>query len=391
MPDQTAPTIPEELRLRLEELFRNYNVSLDLIPKETNPEALIDRVLDEYIARFEEIPGEDVISLHQGKGGLTQREKLKSLLMFSAQAVLLHENARVYRQLEEINRELRSKTEELEKANEELRRLNSHYLNMLGFVSHELRSPLVSVLGFAELLEEGVLGELTKEQREAVQIIARVSRKLIEMTRNYLDLAKIESGRMPLRRSPLDLDREVIQPMLSEFDEQLRNRGMRIMRDPESLEHTPDLWADRELLVVVLQNLFSNAIRYGRPGTDIRYGILDRGHSYEIYVHNEGEGVHPEELTVIFDKFVDVPKKESKERGSGLGLYNTRCIVESHGGKIWAESEYGKYFRVHFTLPKGEPEVVESQVRLVEDRSAEDSGESRHSRLRQFSELHGEG
>ncbi|MDZ7373571.1 MAG: HAMP domain-containing histidine kinase [candidate division KSB1 bacterium] len=379
----------EELRVRLEELCRNFHVSLDLIPKAVSPEELIDRVLDEYISRFEEIPGEDVLSLHEGKGGLTEREKLRSLLMFSAQAVLLHENARVYRQLEEAYRELRVRSEELAKANDELRRLNAHYLSMLGFVSHELRSPLVSLLGFAELLDEGILGELTEGQREAVQIIARVARKLIEMTRNYLDLAKIENGRMPLRRTPVDLEAEVLRPIVGELEEQLRARRMRVERESDSLESTPDLWADGELMAVVVQNLFSNAIRYGREGTAIRYAIRDEGDHYHVTVFNEGEGVHRDQLSTIFGKFVDIPKKETRERGSGLGLYNTRCIVESHGGRIWAESEYGKYFCVHFTLPKGEPEVAEGHVHLVEDHPS--AQVNTVSRLEEYSALHSRG
>jgi signal transduction histidine kinase len=385
-PNEVDPA--EELRIRLEELCRNFNVSLDLIPKAVSPEQFVDRVLDEYISRFEEIPGEDVLSLHEGKGGLPQREKLRSLLMFSTQAVLLHENARVYKQLEEAYRELQAKTDELTQANEELRRLNAQYLNMLGFVSHELRSPLVSILGFAELLDEGILGDLTKEQREAVQIIARVSRKLIEMTRNYLDLAKIENGRMPLHRSPVNLESDVIRPLVNELEEQLRGRRMRIEREEGSLEETPDLWADPELMGIVVQNLFSNAIRYGREGTAIRYSVRDEGEQYRITVFNEGEGVRPEQLGSIFGKFVDIPKKETKERGSGLGLYNTRCIVESHGGRIWAESEYGRYFAVHFTLPKGQPDALEDHVHLVEDRAGLNS--SAPSRLEQYSALRSE-
>ncbi|HFE52557.1 MAG TPA: HAMP domain-containing histidine kinase, partial [Bacteroidetes bacterium] len=238
----------EQLRLQLEELFRNYDVSLDLIPKATMPDELIDRILDEYIGRFEEIPGQDVLSLHQGDGELTAREKLKGLLMFSSQAVLLHENARVYQELADANRRLSEMAEKLRRKNEELEKLNSQYLSMLGFVSHELRSPLVSILGFAELLDDGVLGELTKEQRDAVAIISKVSRNLIDMIKNYLDLARIENGRLPLNRTRLDVESEVVQPLVREMAEQLAARNMKIQPARPEVDRTLDLWADPELL-----------------------------------------------------------------------------------------------------------------------------------------------
>lgn len=378
----------EQLRLQLEELFRNYDVSLDLIPKATMPDELIDRILDEYIGRFEEIPGQDVLSLHQGDGELTAREKLKGLLMFSSQAVLLHENARVYQELADANRRLSEMAEKLRRKNEELEKLNSQYLSMLGFVSHELRSPLVSILGFAELLDDGVLGELTKEQRDAVAIISKVSRNLIDMIKNYLDLARIENGRLPLNRTRLDVESEVVQPLVREMAEQLAARNMKIQPARPEVDRTLDLWADPELLRIVFTNLFSNAIRYGEPGTTILYDIVDRGDEYEFSVFNRGPGVQEDKLPYLFTKFVDIPKENTKERGTGLGLYNTRCIVESHGGRIWAESKYGEYFKVTFTLPKGQPEEMHDRVRLAEDVQVETIGRDVTSKLAKYREIH---
>ncbi len=336
--------------MKIEELFRNYNVSTELIKRTPNLNNLLDRMLLEYIKRLDEIPGKDLA--HPTDEGFSDfdREKLRSLIMFSSQAVLLKENSELFKALEEKNKELAQKTEELKQSNSELKALNSQYLNMLGFVSHELRSPLISILGFAELLDEGLLGSLNDEQRKSVQIIMRSSKNLIDMIRNYLDLSKIEQGEMKMEKRPLEFVSTILNPTLEEMNEQFSQKKMTVWVDSSDGEYW--LFADEKLMKIVLVNILSNAVKYGEEGGEIRIELSRLGNEFEAKITNTGRGVESAEVRKVFEKFAQLDSLDTKVgKGSGLGLYNAKFIVEKHGGKIWAESEFNKWFRVIFRLP----------------------------------------
>ena len=350
----------QTLQLQLEELCRIYHVSLDLIRKSTSPRDLLESILDEYIHRLDEIPGVDMISAQKNGSCYFEKEKIRSLVMFASQAVLLMESSEVYEELREKNEKLEVLSRDLSQSNQKLRDLNAHYLNMLSFVSHELRSPLISVLGFAEILEDGLQGDLNPEQLNSVQIIIRVSRTLIDMIRNYLDLSKIETGELKIRPEPVDVRRQIIEPVVVEMQEQLVRKNMSIV-PLNSPTRTQDLWADRELTRIVFTNLFSNAVKYGRENTGIEYDISEEVGQYRFAVRNYGIGVPECKLTQVFNKFVQINNYDADTpRGTGLGLFNTKCIVEGHGGKIWAESKSGEWFKVTFTLPKGKPAATKA-------------------------------
>ncbi|RMD99217.1 MAG: sensor histidine kinase [Calditrichaeota bacterium] len=351
--------------LKLAELDQIYSVCLDLLQKSQNPDELLDKVLDEYIRRFSEMPAVDIQENLDSYADEEQREKVRALIMFAQQASLLKENADYQAKLKARNQELNRLTQKLKQANHELRRLNSHYLNMLGFVSHELRSPLISILGFAELLEEGFLGELNLEQQNSVQIIIRVARNLIEMIRNYLDLAKIENGDLVIQWQDVEILSQILLPVCTELDGHLLARGMKIVPE-ENARHVQQVHVqgDPLLFKVVFTNVISNAIKYGRPNTPILYNILDLEDQYYFTVTNQGDGVPRDKLEKIFEKFSQtVNYNQDLPRGTGLGLFNTRCILEAHGGKIWAESEPGKWFKICMTLPK-QPSRKPKFVRL---------------------------
>jgi len=347
--------------LRIQELCRNYDVSIELIKRIPNFQELLDRILLEYIRRFEEIPGKDLARFRDPDFSDFDLEKLRSLVMFATHAVLLKETSEIFRALEEKNYQL-------EQANRRLQDLNRYYLNMLGFVSHELRSPLITISGFAELLKEQILGPLNEEQKNAAEAIDRSSQSLLSMIQNYLDLARIEQGDIHLTLENVELFSEVIQPVVEDMSEQLARQGMSVkIREPsQSLR----IRGDRELLKVVVSNLLSNAIKYGNPQTAIRISATPRGDFVHVAIRNEGKGVRPEDRQRIFEKFVRLETAQnSYGRGAGLGLYNARYIVEKHGGKIWAESRYEHWFKVVFTLPavgQDEPPKDQNQGSLPE-------------------------
>ncbi|HHM23951.1 MAG TPA: HAMP domain-containing histidine kinase [Bacteroidetes bacterium] len=340
--------------LQIQELFRNYNISTELIRKTTNLEELLDLILKEYVDRFEEIPGVDLVNVDKMGEKSPVREKLRSLIMFASHAVLLKENAEIFKELERANRKLAKKTRQLEEKNRQLKQLNHQYLNMLGFVSHELRSPLISILGFAELLDEGMLGTLNEEQRKANQVIIRSARTLIDMIKNYLDLARIEQGEIQLERKVTNLVEDVLFPILEEMREQFERRNLSVF--VESSAEDTSVFCDPGLMRIVLVNLLSNAAKYAEEGGDVRITVERKGDDLVVTVFNTGPGLKKSELKKLFQKFTQLESHPRSEiRSSGLGLYNARYIVEKHGGKIWAESEPGKWFSVSFSLPLNVP------------------------------------
>lgn len=342
-----------ETDLKLAELCRLYQVSLDLIRRCADSSQLVDAVLSEYEKRLLEIPTADFLAEPEKNRNLVEREKIRSLLMFATQAALLKDEADVRDEIVQKNSVLLAISRDLHRANARLRELNEHYLNMLSFVAHEFRSPLISILGFAELLAEGYLGAVNAEQRDALQIILRVSRNLIDLTKNYLDLAKIESGQLRLRGQRLELKSEVIEPALAEISSQFTAHGLTPIAKAGSFPDAVHLEGDVDLLKVVFSNIFSNAVKYSRRNSEIAYNIVDFGDHFYASVKNEGCGVTAAQAEEIFQKFAQVGAANAEApRGSGLGLFNTRCIVAAHGGRVWAESEYGSWFKICLLLPK---------------------------------------
>lgn len=341
------------LRLKLAELDQIFQVSLDLLKKARDPDQLLDALLAEYMRRFAEIPGTRLLPDLSAYPDETHREKVRALMLYAEVASLLKENADYQADLREKNRHLAAISQKQKQTNRQLKALNAHYLNMLGFVSHELRSPLISILGFAELLEEGYLGELNFDQLNSVQIIIRVTRNLIDMIRNYLDLAKIESGALRMSWQRVLLQKDIVQPLIKELAGQLINRNMQIEQTNKG--NTPDceIEGDPELLKIAFRNLFSNAIKYGRPRSTISFTLLNLDKTFYFSLVNEGKGVPKNKIGKLFQKFTQAMHTDPElQRGTGLGLFNTRCIIRAHGGKVWAESEENKWFKVCVVLPR---------------------------------------
>jgi len=335
---------------QIKELFRNYNISTELIKRSTDFEDLLDLILEEYSNRLDEMPGVDLVNVDKLDQKWPIREKLRSLIMFASQAVLLKENAVVFNKLEDSNQQLAELTRKLDKKNAKLKEINHQYLNMLSFVAHELRSPLISVLGFAELLDEQALGSLNDEQHRAVQVMIRSSRTLIDMIQNYLDLSKIEQGELHLDKKKLDLHNDVLRFVLEEMEEQFQRAELSVY--VESEVKPPQVRCDPGLIRVVLNNLLSNAIKYGEQEGRVIIQLSKAERELQVAVTNSGEGMAKKELEKLFQKFTQIDNGHKKStRSSGLGLYNSRYIIKKHGGKIWADSEMGAWFRVTFTLP----------------------------------------
>lgn len=268
-----------------------------------------------------------------------------------------------YREMEELvanfntmAQALDKRESELKRANEELRQTNRNYMEILGFVTHEIKNRLGIILGSAYNLKSGVVGLLSDGQAKMVDILLRNSERLRDMIKNYLDLSRIERGELQVIKCGVRFLSDVTEPVLAEFEGQLEANETKLeIHVPEDMY----LVADPDLLRVVMENLVSNALKYGRKGGTIRVSAEHPAGYWQVSVWNEGEGVAASEIAQLFTKFTRVGGELRRQQGSGLGLFVTKEILEKHGGRIRVESEQGKWANFVFTLPAAEIEPGE--------------------------------
>lgn len=243
---------------------------------------------------------------------------------------------------------LKAFNKELEQMNASLQKLNKNYMDMLGFVSHELKNTLGVIYTSARALNLGLVGTLSEEQAALVSSITNSIDTAVKMTRNYLDLARIEKGELSVQAQPLDLFENVVEPVLKDLHPFIASRKMLLENHiPAHLKVT----GDRELLRIVYKNFIDNAVKYGREGGTISLGYGKSGKNYALKVWNDGEGLAPDKLAQLFGKFVRLHRDKETTRSTGLGLFITKDIIEKHGGSVHAESKEGEWISFTFTLP----------------------------------------
>jgi two-component system, NtrC family, sensor histidine kinase KinB len=220
--------------------------------------------------------------------------------------------------------------------------------DMVSTVSHELKTPLTGVQMTVHLLLEEVVGPLNSKQIELLLAARQDSDRLLAMINDLLDLTRIEQGRVRLDRD-LASPGALIGEALERFESKAKDRGVTLKGEaPAGL---PPVSVDRERVAHVFDNLVGNALSHTPRGGTV--GVSSRENpdgSITFEVEDSGEGIAPEHLARIFEKFYRVPGSKSAG-GAGLGLAIAREIVEAHGGQIVAESEPGQGTRFAFTLP----------------------------------------
>lgn len=232
----------------------------------------------------------------------------------------------------------------------ELELLNRNFRETLHFINHEFKNSLMVIGGFVRRLMDS---EDDPGRLEQLKIVYSHSKFLEAMALDFLVYAELEHGEFQIRKRPVNnFYEDVILPAMVGLKE----------RYPDSFQSYDttmggvgqvELAGDPNLLRIVYRNLFGNALKYRRTDGKISYGVEHRPRSYLFNVWNEGPGVPKTEVEQIFEKFYRVPDETTREkRGTGLGLYNIRRIIEAHGGTIWCESEPGKWINFLFTLPK---------------------------------------
>lgn len=253
---------------------------------------------------------------------------------------------------EQYTAEVTAKNELLEARNLEVERANRMKDEFLASMSHELRTPLHTIIGFSELLGEQLEGPLNEKQHRFIGHILHDARHLLELINEILDLSKIESGRLELKRESFDFG-VCVEEVLTGIRQQADRKNIVLAREigPQQM-----LYADPVRMKEILYNLLSNAVKFSRQGGRVWVESVRDGDTLHVAVCDTGIGIPKEELASIFDKFYQA--KDSKglgREGTGLGLPITKQLVELHGGTICVESQPGQGSRFKLTLPVGPP------------------------------------
>jgi len=218
--------------------------------------------------------------------------------------------------------------------------------DLIAEIVHEMRTPLTAIISYADLIQ---WPETTPDQcHQFADIIRHESERLNEMATNFLDLARLESGRASLDQDPVDLS-TVILMAVSVLRPQADVGQIGVSVDvPANL---PSVMGDAQRLHEAMLNLLSNAIKYCRPGDNIAITVSDEEDHLTVTVADTGPGIPEEVLPYVFERFYRVPGTEGRVLGTGLGLTITRKIIEAHGGEINVTSEEGRGATFTFVLP----------------------------------------
>jgi signal transduction histidine kinase len=244
-----------------------------------------------------------------------------------------------------LEKTIAQRTTLLREANEQLTIHDKLQREFINIAAHELRTPLQPILGLSQILESK-LGERSEEMK----VIARNARRLERLAQDILDVSRIESGALSLNIQTIDLD-EVISSVIIDYRNNLADvsRAENAKKEKVKINYEPKklmVKGDMECIQRVISNLINNALRFTKEGEIIvKTQVIDG--LAKIIVKDTGTGINPEIMPRLFQKFVT-----KSEKGTGLGLFISKSIIEAHGGTMWAENNAdGKGATFTFTLP----------------------------------------
>jgi len=222
-------------------------------------------------------------------------------------------------------------------------------LDLMAIVSHELKSPLAAVHTTASTLYRGYFGKLEPEQGRIVESIIRNCEYLEDIIRSYIDLSKMELDNLDAFKEKTPFASGIVEEVLDAAGVRDNIRKMPVVT---KFEGNPAVEADPRLLKIVVGNLVNNAIKYGAEGTPVVLRLARRGDEVVFSVRNEGVGIPAEARERLFKRFERLRQKGTEGvKGSGLGLYICKKIIEQHKGRIWVESRPGEWAEFFIALP----------------------------------------
>jgi signal transduction histidine kinase len=241
--------------------------------------------------------------------------------------------------------------DELQRLYRELEQASEHKSEFLASMSHELRTPLNAIIGFSQVLQERLFGELTEKQDEYVSDVLSSGYHLLSLINDVLDLSKIEAGQIELEVAPVSLQ-EVLESGVVMVRERAMRSGVRVR-----LVARPELDAvagDERRIRQVIFNLLSNAVKFTPAGGTVEVGASQVDGEVWVSVADTGPGIALEDRERIFEEFQQTDAGVEQGEGTGLGLALSKRLVDLHGGRIWVETEIGRGSTFVFTLPTRE-------------------------------------
>jgi two-component system phosphate regulon sensor histidine kinase PhoR len=231
----------------------------------------------------------------------------------------------------------------------DLRRLETVRKDFVANVSHEFRTPVANIKGYAETLLDGAL-EDKEHARDFLKIIYSESDRLAKLVDDLLSLARSELDRPALDLKPSSISK-IVDWALTGLVQQIKQRELNVRLDiPENL---PDVKADDNAVAQIFSNLIENAIKYNKTGGEIIISAQEKDHWVEICIADTGIGIPPDDLPRVFERFYRVDKSHSRDiPGTGLGLSIVKHSIQAHGGDIAVQSQLGQGTILKFTLPR---------------------------------------
>lgn len=248
-------------------------------------------------------------------------------------------------------REVQKLAKELENANDHLKDLDKLKDNFMSMASHELNTPIAAIEGYLSMiLDENLAGEVNPKARKFLDNVYKSSKRLAALVKDLLSVSRIESGRVHLIYEEAQIE-EIVKQAISEVAPQGKEYKHSITFN-KPVKPLPKIWCDISRNVEVLINLLGNSIKYTPPGGKIEVSASVKDKFIILSVKDNGRGIPKDRREVVFQKFSQVDVMKDEVKGTGLGLFISKNLVELQKGKIWFESDgEGKGTTFFFTLP----------------------------------------
>ena len=319
--------ILDRINLDAHEYQNLYDKGLELIEKEPQSKQLLTSILDDYLQRLDDLPPTDISLQKMEDYDEEVKEKIKSLILFGTQAVLIRQNSLMQKMLSETNQK---------------------YRDLLSVVTHEFKNSLTSIYGYNRIVKKRIEQDRTDGLLPLTVNIDRLTKNLFAMVDTLLNMFLIEDGKLNIDRQLFDFVQDAINPIVEEVKIQLEHRKQKVKINASADKNI--FYGDLHLIQVVCRNLFLNAIQYGREESEIEISIFNKDKELEIHFLNYGNEVSEDQLPKIFNKFSRFNKKQGHSN-VGLGLYTVKSIIEMHGGKIRVDAKANEWIKFIFNLP----------------------------------------
>lgn len=240
---------------------------------------------------------------------------------------------------------------ELEEKNEALQQESVAKSQILSTVSHELKTPLTSIIGYVDrlLLRRDKVGPLNERQEQYLENVKEDSRRLKVLIDDLLDISRIEAGSLELNLTVLQI-RPQVEQVIDAIQSQFDYKKLSVIHAIPSELHS--VIADQLRFSQIITNLLTNAFKYSPSGGSVTIAATEDGNAAQIEVSDTGIGISTEDQTRLFTKFFRADNSSTRqETGTGLGLYIVKHLIEAHGGAIWVNSRKGEGSTFSFTIP----------------------------------------